>query len=273
MWANHDWGVWPAKSGVPGMANMVNQGSTLLLKMTHSPEDLVRVMEYCCAHYFKHEHYWKIEGNPVFSFFDLDILIRQLGGVEKTAIAIELMRKTVQQYGFEGLYLSANIGCCGDNEYCCGWGRVAWAQQLGFDSVFAYNIVRSPSYKTLPDKMPVYDYSEVMASHDWCWSKIEAGGVPHFPSVTTGLDVSPRWDRQTKFPMDFKKLGYEPIVINNTPEKFGQLLSRALSYAKAGRFGEKALIINAWNEWSEGMFLLPEEQYGSAFLEEVKKRI
>lgn len=273
MWANHDWGVWPAKSGVPGMANMVNQGSTLLLKMTHSLEDLVRVMEYCCTHYFKHEHYWKIVGNPVFSFFDLDILIRQLGGVEKTAIAIELMRKTVRRYGFDGLYLSANIGCCGDNEYCCGWGRVAWAQQLGFDSVFAYNIVRAPSYKTLPDTLPVYDYSEVMASHDWCWGKIEAGGVPHFPSVTTGLDVSPRWDRQTKFPMDFKKLGYEPIVINNTPEKFGQLLSCALSHAKSGRFGEKAVIINAWNEWSEGMFLLPEEQYGTAFLEEVKKRV
>jgi len=80
MWANHDWGVWPAKSDVPGMANTVNQGATLLLKMTHSPEDLVRAMEYCCLNYFKHDNYWKIGGKPVFSFFNLDCLTTQLGG-------------------------------------------------------------------------------------------------------------------------------------------------------------------------------------------------
>ena len=243
------------------MANRVYQGSTLLLKMTHSPEDLVRAMEYCCIHYFKHANYWRIDGKPVFSFFDLDCLTRQLGGTEKAAQAIALMRETVRRNGFNGLYLLGNIGCCNDNEYCCGWGRVGGAKSLGFDSVFAYNIVRSPSYKTLPDDLPVYDYSEVMAAHALCWDRIEAGGLPHFPSVTTGLDVS----------MDFKKLGYEPIVINNTPEKFGQLLSRALDRVKGARSGERTVIINAWNEWSEGMFLLPEERCGTAFLDEVKK--
>ncbi|MBU4211140.1 MAG: glycoside hydrolase family 99-like domain-containing protein [Kiritimatiellae bacterium] len=273
MWANHDWGVWPAKSDVPGMANMVNQGDTLLLKMTHSPEDLGRAIAYCCLHYFKHDHYWRIGGEPVFSFFDLDCLTRQLGGAEKAARAIELMRKTVRRHGFDGLYLLGNIGCCNDNAYCCGWGRVGSAKSLGFNSVFAYNIVRSPSYKTLPDEMPVYDYSEVMASHALCWDRIEAGGLTHFPSVTTGLDVSPRWDRQTKFPMDFKKLGYEPIVINNTPEKFGQLLSRALGRVKPGRFGERAVIINAWNEWTEGMYLLPEERHGTAYLEALRQAV
>ena len=81
--------------------------------------------------------------------------------------------------------------------------------------------------------------------------------------MTLGLDVSPRWHRGVKFPMDFKKLHYEPVAVNNTPEKFGELIAAALARAKAG-----AVVVNAWNEWTEGMFLLPEERYGVAFLEE-----
>jgi len=271
MWANHDWGIWPAKSGIPGMANMVNQGGQLLMKMLHSTEDLIRAAEYCCEQYFVQDNYWKIDGRPVFSFFDLNLLIKQLGSIDTTARALDQMQKTVREKGHKGMYLLANIGCADENEYCCGWNRTAWAKQLGFEAVFAYNIVRSPSYKTLPDSLPVYDYEEIITSHNFCWDKIDAGGLTHFPSVTTGLDVSPRWDRQTKFPMDFKSLLYEPIAVNNTPEKFGRLLEKAVSRCRKNAEKEQSVIINSWNEWTEGMYLLPEKKYGTDYLRQVLK--
>jgi hypothetical protein len=31
------------------------------------------------------------------------------------------------------------------------------------------------------------------------------------------------------------------------------------------------VLINAWNEWTEGQFLLPEEHYGTAHLEAIRK--
>ena len=34
---------------------------------------------------------------------------------------------------------------------------------------------------------------------------------------------------------------------------------------------EKNIIINAWNEWTENMFLLPEKQYGTGYLKEIQK--
>lgn len=80
-----------------------------------------------------------------------------------------------------------------------------------------------------------------------------------------GYDVSPRWNRSVKYPWDYEKLGYYPISRGNTPERIGELLRNALSMKTS------AVIINAWNEWSEGMFLLPEKHTGNAYLEMIKK--
>jgi hypothetical protein len=146
---------------------------------------------------------------------------------------------------------------------------VEWAKRLGFDSVFAYNIVRTKSYSQIPNEMPLVNYREVMDSHQYCWRKIESGGLTHFPSVTTGLDVSPRWNRSIKPPMDFRALGYEPIIVENTPERFGELCRMALDRAAAQN--SEAIIINAWNEWTEGMYLLPEKKYGDGYLKELAK--
>ena len=88
--------------------------------------------------------------------------------------------------------------------------------------------------------------------------------MPFVPSITLGLDVSPRWNRQVQYPWDYEKLGYYPIMVNNTPERIGEMLQDALS------FDIDAVIINAWNEWSEGMSLLPDNFDGAEKLNQIK---
>ena len=263
MWANHNWGMWPALDDDEhqAMNGNVNQSSNLYLKITHSEEDLRNVIDFCSEKYFSCDNYWKIDGKPVFSFFSSTKIFENLAPAD----VVRIMNEQARKNGFPGIYLLMNIGCNNDNKYFCGWGRVPLLREAGFDAVFAYNIVAPANYYELPQERPVFDYSGLMESQEYCWGKIEEGGLPHFPSVTLGLDVTPRWSRNVKFPMDYVALGYCPICTDITPERFGTVLEKALA-KKA-----PAVIINAWNEWTEGMALIPDEKYGSGYLDTIRE--
>ncbi len=274
MWANHDWWAWPAVTGKGGMRIAVDgTRQPVWLYIRHCPEDLDNVIDYCCEHYFCQPNYWRIDGKPNFVIYDIAKFIEELGGVDGAKMCLERMDRRAKKNGLGGIYFTANVGCCDENIYCCGWNRVPIAKQIGFQSVFAYNIVRTKRYLELTNEFPVVQYEDVIESHQYCWEQIEKGGVSHFPVVTMGCDMSPRWHRGVRFPMDFRKLNYEPIVEGNTPEKFGRLCRLALRRAKSDNSAEQAIFINAWNEWTEGMYLLPEERYGTGYLEELKKAI
>ncbi|NLF93563.1 MAG: hypothetical protein GX564_06710 [Oligosphaeraceae bacterium] len=263
MWANHNWGVWPAMRKVKsvGMNGSENQSGQLLLKITHSEDDLRTVMEYCCQKYFSCENYWKIAGKPVYSFYNCNKLFECI----PPADVLKIMNETAQKHGFPGIYSLMNIGCCEDNDYFCGWGRIPKMKAAGFDAVFAYNSGLRRDYLQYVEKdKPIFDFSFSMQNQQYCWERIAEGGLPFFPSVSLGGDVSPRWSRDVTYPWDYDKLSYYPICSYKTAEKFGKLLRQAMS------MNTSAVFINAWNEWSEGMFLIPDKHHGTAFLDTVK---
>jgi GH15 family glucan-1,4-alpha-glucosidase len=64
---------------------------------------------------------------------------------------------------------------------------------------------------------------------------------------------------------------YGPVVVGNTPERFEQLLRDAVRYVERDPRQPFAVLINAWNEWTEGCFLLPEERTDTARVEAIKR--
>ena len=160
MWANHSWGMWPAMDdGLRPMNGNVNQSSRIFLTIRHSEQDLRDVTEYCCEKYFRCENYWKIDGRPVFSFFSSGSLFKYL----EPRDVVRIMNEVAKKHGFPGVYLLMNIGCCNDNEYFCGWGRIPKIRDNGFDAVFAYNSgLRSDFEKTVAPDQPTLDYSFMM---------------------------------------------------------------------------------------------------------------
>ena len=55
------------------------------------------------------------------------------------------------------------------------------------------------------------------------------------------------------------------------PQVFAEYLGKAKAYANAHPEQPPLVTINSWNEWTEGSYLLPDEEFGYGYLEAVKK--
>jgi hypothetical protein len=150
--------------------------------------------------------------------------------------------------------------------------QVAELKDAGFDSTTTYNMTdtgkRSPN--------TTQDYADLLETHKKSWEAIANQPLPYLPVVTMGWDVTPRCEAAVKWPFppsagDFGKYPYGHIVVGNTPQRFGKLCSMALEHCRQHAPKPNAVIINAWNEWTEGSFLLPEKRHGLAYLKAVKK--
>ena len=85
--------------------------------------------------------------------------------------------------------------------------------------------------------------------------------VPFFPCVSVGWDDTPRKP----------DLGDRHVTrFHNTPESFATLLYKAKKYADSRPEQPKLITINAWNEWVEASYLLPDMLHGFGYLEAVK---
>ena len=62
-------------------------------------------------------------------------------------------------------------------------------------------------------------------------------------------------------------------MTNATPDAFGRELRSELARPDWNSSGTGILFLNAWNEWAEGNHLEPDQQYGHAYLEQVRDAI
>ena len=84
-----------------------------------------------------------------------------------------------------------------------------------------------------------------------------------------GWDPSPRADQS----QTFDNFGYPfmNVIKDNTPREFSTALEMAKQRLLAETSGLRILILNCWNEWTEGSYLEPDTVHGMAYLEAVKK--
>ncbi len=251
MWANHNWGNY---FPVP-----IDRPMHQLLPIRHSAADFTRVMEECTKLHFRQPNYWRVEGRPYFSIFDPWTFTQQLGGSEKTHAVLDAARKQVASAGLGEVHFAAFTG---------GADGVPQLRDAGFDSTTCYNVTASGKAQ-LPQQ-PLDDYADLMERHAAFWKEMDAGILPHAPTVTVGWDPSPRWVKDTPWPPPGDRgYPYGTLVVNNTPERFGALFREALKHTESARLRPPAIVINAWNEWTEGSVLLPDVRYETRFLEEV----
>ena len=258
MWANHDWiNIHPAR---------LDRTPELLYPGTVTPETFDTMTDVLIEKYFVHPSYWRIEGCPYFSIYELHTLMKSFGGVAATADAFERFRDKAQAAGLPGLHLNA-----------VSWGvqllpgetavrdPEKLIQVMGFDSVTSYVWIHDVPLS----KFPQTPYLEVMDQACKTWNRnVDRFGVPYYPNVTMGWDASPRCHRDDSF--ENRGYPFMASLSENTPEAFQQALALARKFLETNPQCRNTLTINCWNEWTEGSYLEPDTQHGTAYLEAIR---
>ncbi|MDQ8193864.1 glycoside hydrolase family 99-like domain-containing protein [Coraliomargarita sp. SDUM461004] len=262
MWANHDWlNIHPVR-----YTHSPLEAAPLLYPGAVTEETFEVVMDYCIENYFKHPSYWLIDGCPYFSIYALDRLIVGLGGRESTRHFLARFREKVQATGFPDLHLNAVVYTCailpGENALL---DTAAAVEFLGFDTVTSYVWIHH--YEG--SEFPQVDYEVVLKAYLDYWDQVEKKcPLPYYPNATMGWDASARTIQSDRY----ENLGYPFMYIlgENTPKRFAKALSQIKDRLQHRELPHPFVTINAWNEWTEGSYLEPDQLNGIAYLEAIR---
>ena len=245
MWANHD-----VKHNYWNYHKWQDDES-ILWHGAIDPNDFPKIVDRVINQYFKRPNYTKIDGCPVFAIFSTDNFIKSFGTKEAAIEAMEYMRSEVRKAGFPDMhYMMMDGGGFPFNE-----GTKANVDNRMFlkpDSWALYNMGGfDPDY--MRHGQNAIDYRNG-------WDNYM--DIPVFPTVSIGWDDTPR----------FPAKGENDVTrFNHSPEACKNFLLEAKRYADAHPEQPKFVMINAWNEWVEGSYLLPDRYWGYGWLEAVQE--
>ena len=259
MWANHDW-----KNFHPGNRDTANYKITF--PWTTRRDTIPYVWDYLIEHYLTQPNYWKINGKPYFSIYAISRFIAQMGGVEDAAEVLADFRARAKAAGLPGLHLNA-VGLDMLDRSPQSAARHDQVIKTGFDSCTSYNCV-CLSEKWMQE-FPRVDFQEMADDYIEVAKKtMQALPFPFYPVITTGWDPSPR---------TIQSEVYDPTpcypwmaVMESSPEKLADATRKTAELLMTRPADERIMFFNAWNEWTEGSYLEPDNFYGMKMLEAIR---
>ncbi len=277
MWANHDvTHLWDRREQEP---------SGVIWSAAWDRREFEIIGRRWIDRYFSHPQYYKIEDKPVLSVFRTETMVDGLGGIDAAREALEWLDEECRKAGHAGVHLQAiySGGRLGDtmglqanakSAGASGAGAPRAASPVGSTAADsrADTPAGSPDIHTALPFASLTNYQWVaMAKPEGTYSewsqKARAGenaaarkyDIPFFPSVSVG------WDNNARFP-GFK----EGVVLERTPGLFRENLQAAREAIDSRGLDPKLVVINAWNEWTEDSYLLPDREFGYGYLEAVR---
>jgi hypothetical protein len=259
MWANHDWiDLHPAKLDSPGK---VQFHGGISRKAFDAMCD--RVIEL-----FRHPSYLKLKGEPYFSIYELYRFAEGMGGFKQAAAALDAFRAMARAAGFPGIHINAvtwGVKLLPGETQVTNLPQLL--QELSIDSATSYVWIHHAKLANTPTT----EYADLRRQYETYRERASADlGCKYFPNVTVGWDASPRTCQTDNF-----RVGGYPftsVVVNNTPQAFEEALRSAKQFALSKLpEGNRLVTLNSWNEWTEGSYLEPDAEHGSAYLEAVRR--
>ena len=252
MWANHD-PIYSHPGSYLKPAEPLWTGEV-------DPATFTACTEHLIEKFFCHPNYLKIDGKIYFSIFNLKYMLKT-NGVETLRAMFDDLRRRVRRAGLGELWLDVIHAHMRDDTLP---ERPELIAKLGIDSCSSYAL------EYLPDTFPSAEYADADAPNMEKVKAITAAlPVPYNPAATAGWDSSPRTVQSDMY--EQRGYPFTVVLVNNTPEAWEKHLQGFRDFLDSGKSTAKILHLACWNEWTEGMFLEPDAQYGFARLEAVKK--
>ena len=251
MWANHNaTDMWDKKVADPDNLTDVWSGQV-------DRQIFENLVQRWIEKYFSKENYYKIDGKPVFSIYDMSNLVNGLGGLEETSKAFSYFRDEVKKAGFPDLHLQMiltdlrfiNVSGVDGSEKI---EEKELINALKIDGLTHYQFVHFAKVDNTYDSL----LQEVKAEHKRIEEQYD---LPYYPHVSVGWDNNPR----TK-----KIIPY--VAKENTPDNFERALKLAKEYSETHN-KTPLITVNSWNEWTETSYLEPDDKYGYGYLQAIKR--
>ena len=250
MWANHDANtLWDRRNA--HMSTNVWEGKVNF-------EQFQTIGRRWITQYFGLPCYYRIDGKPVVSIYDVANFINGLGGVEQAQRALLWLQEEAKKAGHPGVHVQMikrgdnNLNLSGVDGSTMELSQIEAFQTLGFDSCTHYQYVHFAYVNR--------NYSEIMPDVLKEWDHVHQSITKeYYPHVSAGWDNNPR---------HFQYM--DAVVKNNTPEEFEKALRQAKAYVDANNT-TPLITINSWNEWTETSYLEPDTLYGYGYLQAIKK--
>ena len=244
MWANHTWiDVFPARVGTVGET---------WWKGGVDGSQFTAMTDVVISRYFSNPAYWRVDGAAWFTIFSLETFVEGIGGLDEAHDALAEFRVRAQAAGAGGIHLNL-LG--GFDEF-----TPEQIAALGFNSIGNYG---------WGDHMPVdkgltVDYEQWRLDAEARWERDTRTQLVDFvPNATMGWDSTARVHQDDELVVS--EWPYLPVVVGNTPHQFGLGVGHAIEFAER-QPGTKVVIVNAWNEWTEGSYLEPDSRSGDQHL-------
>jgi hypothetical protein len=215
------------------------------------------IVDHVIKDYFSKPNYYKINGEPVFSIYELSTFINGIGGIKEAKEALDYFIQKTKDAGFPGLHLQGVL-----------WSAIPTALSAvpGDTTSTQNNTILDVGIKSLTNyqwchyvPLDRYDRWGNKAIEGWAKFSKEFT-VPFFPHVSVSWDPNPR------FPGKLQGM----VTEANTAD-FKRFLLQAKAYVDSHPDQPKLITINAWNEWAEGSYLEPDKQHGFSYLNAVKE--
>ena len=216
------------------------------------------VMPFWLENYFCRENYLKIDGKPVVFIYDgHDQIKNAFHSAEHQRETYDLCREMARRAGFNGLIFAV--------EYRADdMTPVDDYRARGYDFCFAY------CYRVKSENMSnEFVISEQVRKH-----KIRADQIPDFfcPTACAMWDPSPRF---ISMPDRFTFARHAPLW-KLSPDEFRELIRKIREVTDTlpdDSFAGRILMLDNWNEWDEGHYIMPSHEFGFGYVQAVREEL